>query len=203
MKIIGLTGSIATGKSSIGDMFNRLKIPVHDSDKTVHNLIGPKGAAVYDVIRLFGDIKDSDNGIDRKKLGEIVFSDSKAKADLEEVIHPLVRYDRNIFIRRMMSQRKKMVVVDIPLLYETGSENICDAVICSWAPYFLQKQRALKRFGMSEEKFNAILKQQIPQREKMILADFCLPTGLGKAYSYRLLKRWLSDQNKKHFTRKF
>ena len=203
MKIIGLTGSIATGKSSISDMFNRLKIPVHDSDKTVHSLIGPKGAAVDDVIRLFGDIKDSDNGIDRKKLGEIVFSDPKAKADLEAVIHPLVRYDRNIFIGRMMSQRRKIAVVDIPLLYETGSETICDMVICSWAPYFLQKQRALKRFGMSEEKFNAILKQQIPQREKMILADFCLPTGLGKAYSYRLLIGWLSNQNKKHLTRKF
>ena len=203
MKIIGLTGSIATGKSSIGDMFNRLKIPVHDSDKTVHSLIGPKGAAVDDVIRLFGDIKDSDNGIDRKKLSEIVFSDPKAKADLETVIHPLVRFDRNIFIGRMMSQRRKIAVVDIPLLYETGSETICDVVICSWAPYFLQKQRALKRFGMSEEKFNAILKQQIPQREKMILADFCLPTGLGKAYSYRLLKGWLSNQNKKHLTRKF
>ena len=143
------------------------------------------------------------NGIDRKKLGEIVFSDPKAKADLEAVIHPLVRYDRNKFISRMMSQRRKIAVVDIPLLYETGSETICDMVICSWAPYFLQKQRALKRFGMSEEKFNAILKQQIPQREKMILADFCLPTGLGKAYSYRLLIGWLSNQNKKHLTRKF
>ena len=194
MKIIGLTGSIATGKSSISEMFRRLKTPVHDSDKVVHNLMGPKGAAVPDIIKLFGDIRNKDKGVDRQKLGKIVFSDFEAKAALEKLIHPLIRLDRNTFIRRMRVQKKKLIVVDIPLLYETDSHHICDIIICTWAPIFLQKKRALKRFGMSEEKLDAILSQQLPQKEKMKLADFCLPTGLGKAYSYKLLKRWLSQQ---------
>ena len=194
MKIIGLTGSIATGKSSVSEMFYRLRIPVHDSDKIVHSLIGPKGAAVDGIIKLFGDLGDNENGIDRQKLGELVFSDFDAKKALEALIHPLVQIDRNLFISRMRSQKRKMAVVDIPLLYETGCEIYCDSIICVWAPDFLQKQRAIKRFGMSEKKLEAILEGQIPQKEKMNLADFCLPTGLGKAYSYKLLKRWLSRQ---------
>ncbi len=194
MKIIGLTGSIATGKSSVSEMFYRLRIPVHESDKIVHSLIGPKGAATNSIIKLFRDVGDNQNGIDRQKLGELVFSDSDAKTALEALIHPLVQTDRNIFISRMRSQRRKMVVVDIPLLYETGCEYFCDRIICVWAPDFLQKKRAMRRKGMSEKKLDSILKAQLPQREKMKLADFCLPSGLGKAYSYRLLKRWLSRQ---------
>ena len=91
----------------------------------------------------------------------------------------------------MRGQRQKMVVVDIPLLFETGCEVFCDSIICVWAPEFLQRQRALARLGMSEKKLNDILSYQLPQKVKMQLADFCLPTGLGKAYSYKLLKRWL------------
>ena len=194
MKIIGLTGSIATGKSSVSEMFHRLKIPVHDSDKIVHSLMGPKGAAIQGIIKLFGNVGDNENGIDRRKLGELVFSDPDAKTALEALVHPLVHTDRNAFLNQMNNQRKKMVVVDIPLLYETGCEYFCDRVICVWAPDFLQKRRAMKRTGMSEKKLDAILNGQIPQREKMNLADFCLPTGLGKAYSFRLLKRWVSRQ---------
>ena len=194
MKIIGLTGSIATGKSSVSNMFRRLRIPVHDSDRVVHSLIGPKGAAIQGITKLFGDVGNNENGIDRQKLGGLIFSDPDAKSALEALVHPLVQKDRNTFLNRMRSQRREMVVVDIPLLYETGCEYFCDTIICVWAPDFLQKQRAIKRIGMSEKKLEAILNGQIPQKEKMNLADFCLPTGLGKAYSYKLLKRWLSRQ---------
>ena len=192
MKTIGLTGSIATGKSSVGEMFYRLGIPVHDSDKTVHSLMSLNGAAVPKILNLFGNVCDNNNGIDRQKLGNIIFSDSEAKVKLEAIIHPLVRLERTKFINQMRGQRRKMIVVDIPLLFETYTDHICDIIICAWAPEFLQRQRALKRFGMSEKKLDAILCQQLPQREKMKLADFCLPTGLGKAYSFKLLKRWLS-----------
>lgn len=191
MRVIGLTGSIATGKTTIGKMCNHLKIPVHDSDKTVHDLIGPNGAAVPMIVELFGDIRTFENGIDREKLGRIVFSNVEEKKALESVIHPLVETNRNKFLARMRGQGKKMVVVDIPLLFETGCEVFCDSIICVWVPEFLQRQRALSRLGMSEKKLNDILSYQLPQKVKMQLADFCLPTGLGKAYSYKLLKRWL------------
>ena len=191
MRVIGLTGSIATGKTTVGKMFNHLRIPVHDSDKTVHDLIGPNGAAVPMIVELFGDIRTLENGIDREKLGKIIFSGFEEKKALESVIHPLVESNRNKFLTRMRGQRQKMVVVDIPLLFETGCEVFCDSIICVWAPEFLQRKRALARLGMSEKKLNEILSYQLPQRVKMQLADFCLPTGLGKAFSYKLLKRWL------------
>jgi dephospho-CoA kinase len=191
MRIIGLTGSIATGKSSVSDMFRYLRIPVHDADRSVHNFLGPHGLAVSDIIAAFGDVGNLDNGIDRQKLGDIIFSDPEAKNRLELIVHPLIWQDRQKFFKHMRFQNRKIVVVDIPLLFETGSDMVCDNIICVWAPYFLQRQRALHRAGMTQQKLDAILNNQLPQHTKMQLADFCLPTGLGKAYTYKLLKRWL------------
>lgn len=191
MRIIGLTGSIATGKSSVSDMFRYLRIPVHDADRSVHNFLGPHGLAVSDIIAAFGDVGNLDNGIDRQKLGDIIFSDPEAKNRLELIVHPLIWQDRQKFLKHMRLQNRKIVVVDIPLLFETGSDMVCDNIICVWAPYFLQRQRALHRAGMTQQKLDAILNNQLPQHTKMQLADFCLPTGLGKAYTYKLLKRWL------------
>ena len=191
MRIIGLTGSIATGKSSVSDMFRYLRIPVHDADRSVHNFLGPHGLAVSDIIAAFGDVGNLDNGIDRQKLGDIIFSDPEAKNRLELIVHPLIWQDRQKFFKHMRLQNRKIVVVDIPLLFETGSDMVCDNIICVWAPYFLQRQRALHRAGMTQQKLDAILNNQLPQHIKMQLADFCLPTGLGKAYTYKLLKRWL------------
>ncbi len=191
MKIIGLTGSIATGKSSVSDMFRYFKIPVHDADKAVHNFLGPHGTAVLDIIREFGDVGQPNMGINRQKLGDIIFNNPQAKKRLELIIHPLVWNDRNKFFKQMRLQNRKIVVVDIPLLFETGSDIICDRTICVWAPYFLQKQRALQRNGMTQNKLDAIVSNQLPQQIKMQLSDFCLPTGLGKAYTYKLLKSWL------------
>ena len=191
MRIIGLTGSIATGKSSVSDMFRYLRIPVHDADRSVHNFLGPHGLAVSDIIAAFGDVGNFDNGIDRQKLGDIIFSDSEAKNRLELIVYPLIWQDRQKFFKHMRLQNRKIVVVDIPLLFETESDMICDNIICVWAPYFLQRRRALHRTGMTEHKLDAILNNQLPQHTKMQLADFCLPTGLGKAYTYKLLKRWL------------
>jgi dephospho-CoA kinase len=191
MRIIGLTGSIATGKSSVSDMFRYLRIPVHDADRSVHNFLGPHGLAVSDIIAAFGDVGNLDNGIDRQKLGDIIFSDPEAKNRLELIVHPLIWQDRQKFFKHMRLQNRKIVVVDIPLLFETGSDMVCDNIICVWAPYFLQRQRALHRAGMTQQKLDAILNNQLPQHTKMQLADFCLPTGLGKAYTYKLLKRWL------------
>ena len=172
MRIIGLTGSIATGKSSVSDMFRYLRIPVHDSDKSVHNFLGPHGLAVSDIISAFGNVGNLDNGIDRQKLGDIIFGNPEAKNRLELIIHPLVWQDRHKFFKHMKLQNRKIVVVDIPLLFETGSDIICDNIICVWAPYFLQRQRALHRAGMTQHKLDAILNNQLPQHTKMQLADF-------------------------------
>ena len=191
MKIIGLTGSIATGKSTVTEMFRHLKIPVHDSDKKVHEFMEPQGPAVPKIISEFGDVGNIDEGINRQKLGKIIFGDAVAKARLESIVHPLVWYDRKRFFAEMKQQGRKIVVLDVPLLFETGSDIVCDTIICVWAPYFIQRQRALQRVGMSEKKFKSILEHQLPQQTKKRLADFPLPTGLGKAYTYKLLKRWL------------
>ena len=195
MKIIGLTGSIATGKSTVSAMFKHLKIPVHDADRTVHNILNSHVLAMSQIISEFGDVGNIIDGINRKKLSEIIFEDPLAKDRLEAIIHPLVWQNRNRFFTQMKLQGKKMVVLDVPLLFETGSNIICDETICVWAPYFIQRQRALRRAEMSEKKFKSILDNQLPQQTKKQLADFSLPTGLGKAYSYKLLKRWLSAKH--------
>ena len=194
MRIIGLTGSIATGKSTVTEMFRHLKIPVHDADKKVHEIMGPQSSAVPKIISEFGDVGNIDEGINRQKLGKIIFGDAVAKARLESIVHPLVWYDRERFFAEMKQQGRKIVVLDVPLLFETGSDIVCDKIICVWAPYFIQRQRALQRIGMSEKKFKSILENQLPQQTKKRLADFSLPTGLGKAYTYKLLKRWLSPK---------
>ena len=151
MKIIGLTGSIATGKSSVSNMFKYMRIPVHEADKEVHNLLGPHGLAVLDIISEFGDVGNIDIGIDRQKLGDMIFVDPLAKKKLELIIHPHVWRDRNKFIKQMKLQNRKLVALDIPLLFENGSDIICDKIICVWAPYFLQKQRALKRIKLDKK----------------------------------------------------
>ena len=137
MKIIGLTGSIATGKSSVSDMFRCLKIPVHDADKVVHNFLGPNGLAVLDIINEFGSVGHLDKGIDRQKLGNIIFSDPEAKNKLELIIHPLVWQNRNKFIKQMKLQNRKVVVLDIPLLFETESSIVCDEIICFLTGFFV------------------------------------------------------------------
>ena len=108
MKIIGLTGSIATGKSSVSDMFKYLKIPVHDADKAVHTSLAPGGLAVSDIISEFGDVGNADIGIDRQKLGNIVFANLEAKKRLELIIHPLVWHDRKKFFKQMKLQNRKI-----------------------------------------------------------------------------------------------
>ena len=193
MQIIGLTGSIASGKSSVANMFKRLLIPVHDADKVAHELMAPNGIAVPQILQQFGDVGSLSGGIDRHKLGTIIFQDGTAKNQLEMILHPLIFENRSRFLRLMQSQRYAKVVLDVPLLFETGSQVICDTVICVWAPKFLQYQRALRRAGMTPEKLDAIINYQMPQHDKKTLADFTLPTGLGKADTFRRLRHWLKQ----------
>ena len=188
MKIIGLTGSIAMGKSVAAKMFRRLGLPVRDSDATIHRLLAKGGAGVAPVAKLCPDAI-VDGAVDRRKLGAKVFADPAALAHLEAILHPLARQDMKAFLDRHRRQRTKRVVLDVPLLYETGIDAICDLVVVVSASPTIQRLRALSRPGMTDEKLAGILARQMPDSEKRRRADIVAITALGYLPTLRALKR--------------
>lgn len=186
MLIVGLTGSIGMGKSSAGEMLRRLGVPVHDADAAVHRLMEKGGAAVAAVAAAFPGVERG-GAIDRRLLGARVLQDSVALRRLEAILHPLVRQETQRFLAQQARLRRPLVVLDIPLLYETGGERRCDAVIVVSAPTFVQRARVLRRRGMTEERFQAVLARQLPDAEKRRRADFVVQTGLHKAHALRQL----------------
>jgi dephospho-CoA kinase len=179
MFVLGLTGSIAMGKSTAAKVFRSLGVPVFDADAVVHCLLEPRGAAVGPVGEAFPDCR-SDGAIDRHRLGRIVFGDSAALARLEAILHPLVREAERRFLADAAAARQPLVVLEIPLLFETGSERRVDAVAVVSAPAFLQRQRVLRRSGMTAERLAAIRTRQLPDTLKRRRADFVIPTGLDR-----------------------
>ena len=188
MIILGLTGSIGMGKTSAARSLRRLGVPVHDADAAVHRLLGPGGKAVPEIQALFTQAVEN-GAVNRRTLGSIVFADPAALRRLESVLHPMVRKEEQAFLKRMRRRRKRLVVLDIPLLYETGAAARVDAVIVVSAPAILQARRVLARPGMTQQKFAQILQQQMPDAEKRRRADFVVSTGLGHDRSLRQLKR--------------
>jgi dephospho-CoA kinase len=188
MKIIGLTGSIAMGKSVAAKMFRRLGLPVRDSDATIHRLLAKGGAGVAPVAKLFPDAI-VDGAVDRRKLGAKVFADPKALARLEAILHPLARQDMKTFLDQHRRRRTKRVVLDVPLLYETGIDAICDLVVVVSASPTIQRLRALSRPGMNGEKLAGILARQMSDSEKRRRADVVAITALGYLPTLRALKR--------------
>ena len=194
MLIIGLTGSIATGKSTVAMMLRQMRFSVYDADATVHRLMGPNGAAVAAITACFGaDIGDKATGINRNRLGNLVFTNPDKKAALEAILHPLVRQHKDQFIKQARQYRKSAVFLDVPLLFETGGDQACDFVITVWSPTFIQRQRALRRDGMTLEKFHAIVQSQHPQPDKKQMSDLALPSSLGRAETNRRLRKWLKS----------
>jgi dephospho-CoA kinase len=196
MKIIGLTGSIGMGKSSAAQMLRRLGLPVFDADATVHRLMGPGGIAVEQVRAAFPDLKNlvtPAGAIDRHVLGGRVLGDPPALARLEAILHPLVAVARRDFLAAVARRRVPMAVLDVPLLYETGGDAACDAVLVVSAPAFLQRQRVLGRAGMDETRFLNILKQQVPDREKRRRTQYVVETGLSKSYTLMELRQYLRE----------
>jgi dephospho-CoA kinase len=185
MVILGLTGSIGMGKSTAAAMLRRLGLPVHDADASVHRLMGKGGKAVAAIEVAFPGVVEA-GAVDRKKLGAAVFDDPPALRRLEAILHPLVREETQSFLRRQARRRAPLVVLDIPLLYETGAERRVDAVLVVTAPAHQQRQRVLRRPGMTEERFAQVLSQQLPDAEKRRRADFLVNNGLSKG---RTLKR--------------
>jgi len=188
MKILCLTGSVGMGKTTAARMLRRLGVPVHDADAEVHRLLGRGGAAVPAVAKAFPGVKTG-SAIDRAALGRIVFSDPAALKRLEKILHPLVRKAERAFLAKARRQRQPLVVLDIPLLFETRGEGTCDGVIVVSAPEAIQRARVLARPGMTREKLAGIEARQMPDAEKRQRADVVIETGLGRRHSFENLRR--------------
>ena len=188
MFVLGLTGSIGMGKSTAANMFKLLGVPVHDADSSVHYLLSKDTLVLKKVADRFPESFDG-LSIDRQILGSMVFNDIKARKDLETIIHPHVRMMSKYFLRNQSRIGTRLVVLDIPLLYETGSDSRVDSVVVVTAPKFLQLRRVLMRPGMNVKKLEGILKSQMSDYDKRRRADFIVETGIGKAYTYRALSR--------------
>ena len=174
MIVLGLTGSIGMGKSTVAAMFRRLRVPVFDADAAVHALQAPGGAALPGIAAAFpGTV--TDGVLDREALGARVFGDAVALDQLQAIVHPLVAAARARFLRR--HRRAALVVLDIPLLFEAGGAGDCDLVAVVNAPVAVQRARVLARPGMTEARLAAILARQTPDADKRARADVVIPTG--------------------------
>lgn len=188
MYILGLTGSIGMGKSETSKMFRRLGVPVFDADAAVHRLLGRGGAAVAPIEAVFPGVT-KDGAVDRVALGPRVFNQPDELRRLESIIHPLVGRMQRQFLSQSMRRGERLVVLDIPLLFEGRGEDRCDATAVVSAPFFIQRQRVMARPNMTEEKFHGILRQQVPDVVKRQRADFILPTGAGLHTTLRHVSR--------------
>ncbi|NVK18706.1 MAG: dephospho-CoA kinase [Methylocystaceae bacterium] len=189
MYILGLTGSIGMGKSATAQMFRDFAIPVHDADATVHQLMGPKGRATEQIEKAFPGSIQENGAVDRQKLGEYVFENPQELKKLEAILHPLVRAEEQKFLRLQQLHKKSLVVLDIPLLFETHGEKRCDGVAVVSASKSLQYRRVMARTGMTSDKFAAILKKQMPDFEKRKRADFVILSGNGYRVARNKVKR--------------
>lgn len=188
MIVLGLTGSIGMGKTHAARVLRRLGLPVFDADGVVHRLIGEGGEAVAAVEHAFpGVVKDG--AVDHEALANRVFADGRALKRLEAILHPLVRAAERRFLRRAALTGKDVVVLDLPLLFETGTERRCDATILVTAPAFVQEPRVMKRPGMTRSRLAAIRARQMPEPEKRRRADFVVRTGLSRGETLKQLRR--------------
>ncbi|NHF72940.1 dephospho-CoA kinase [Paracoccus xiamenensis] len=173
--LLGLTGSIGMGKSTTGQMFTELGYPLWDADAAVHRLYAPGGAAVDAVAAAFPAALQ-DGAIDRVRLKAALAADPAGLKRLESIVHPLVAADRRDFIAKAARDGARIVVLDIPLLFETGAEGQMDGVAVVSTDAETQRRRVLARPGMTAETFAMILSRQMPDAEKRARADWVIPT---------------------------
>jgi dephospho-CoA kinase len=191
MIIIGLTGGIGMGKSTAAQILKTMGFPIYNADAEVHKLLKKDGKAVARVAKLFPETLHN-YAIDRKMLGRAVFGKPRKLRRLEKILHPLVRQAEIAFVKNARKAKKRAVILEIPLLFETGGEKRCDITLCVTAPRVIQKSRVLSRLGMTEERFHAILKNQMPDAQKRKKADYIVPTGKGLAATEKHLHKILS-----------
>ena len=178
--IIGLTGSIAMGKSTVAAMFEAEDVPVFDADAAVHELQGPNGLLVTEIEAAFPGTTGT-QGVDRQKRGAAVLGNAEKLARLEAIVHPAVGKLRTDFLTAHAD--KSMIVFDIPLLFEKGGHQAVNHIVVVSAPAEQQRARALARPGMTAEKFEHILKLQVPDAEKRARADTVIDTGQTLAHT--------------------
>ena len=193
MLIVGLTGSIATGNRQFRHV-SRLNFRVHDSDKVAHQLMGPGGSAAEQIVSRFGSKVECFVRYKSHPTRQSGVFDPNKRCLLEQILHP-IHEQKQKFIQHNRYQRRKVVFLDVPLLFETGGDHYCDRVITVWCPPFLQTIRALRRPGMTEKKLSSVLEAQWPQSDKCFLSDLTLPSSIGRAETLKRLKRWLRSEN--------
>ncbi len=192
MVIVGLTGSIGMGKSTAASMLRRMGVPLYDADAAVHALQAPGGAALPAIEAAFpGVVKQG--VLDRQALGARVFGNKEALRKLEAIVHPMVGQRQRAFLKRAAMRRAPLVVLDIPLLFEGRGERRVDATLVVSAPAFLQRRRVMARPGMTAEKLDGILGQQVPDALKRRMATVVIPTGLGLAPTRAALEKAIAE----------
>lgn len=174
MIVVGLTGSIGMGKSTTARLFGAHGDAVHDADAAVHRLY--RGAAVSPVGEAFPGVV-VDGEVDRRRLSAAVLGNAEAMARLEAIVHPLVRAEEERFLAAARAEGRRIAVLDIPLLLETGRDRDVDVVVVASAPETVQRARVLARPGMTPERFEAILARQMPDAQKRRRAHFIVETG--------------------------
>jgi dephospho-CoA kinase len=185
MIVLGLTGSIGMGKSTAAAALRRLGVPLYDADAEIHKMLGRGGAAVAAVEAAFPGVRNENGSIDRGRLGQRVFGKPEELHRLEKILHPMVRAVERRWLGQQRARREKLVVLDIPLLFETDRIDRVDGVIVVSAPARLQRERVLRRRGMTAERLAAILNSQLPDRRKRQRADFVVRTALSRATGAR------------------
>jgi len=177
------------GKTWGAKCFRLYGAPVHDADVCVHRLVGPGGFATAQIEASFPGVIDNDGGVDRQKLADQVWGDDLALNRLEALLHPLVRQDQRRFLQCCQRRGARLAVLDIPLLYETDARPRVDAVVVMSAPERVQRQRVMRRAGMTDNKLRAILERQAPNEIKCRLAEFVVTTGATRGQSLRQIAK--------------
>ena len=190
MFLLGLTGGIGMGKSETARIFRRLGVPVYDADETVHRLYAQGGGGAPLVEKAFPGTTEG-GAVDRAALAGMVVGNETAMERLEGIIHPLVRAAEDAFLQNQFARGAPIVVLDIPLLFETGRESSLDATVVVSAPLEVQRARVARRPGMTEQKLAALLARQMPDVEKRSRADFVIETGYGLDYALNQVRRVL------------
>ena len=190
---LALTGSIGMGKSATAAMFAARGVPVYDADAAVHAVYAPGGEAVAPLEQAFPGVKGPDGGVDRTRLRQRVIDDPDAMKRLEAIVHPIVGARQLAFLEKAHADGHMIVVLDIPLLFETGGDKRADAIVVVSAPPDVQKARVMARGQMTEAEFEAILARQVPDSVKRGRADFVIDTSQGFAHAEQRVDEILAE----------
>ncbi len=187
-RVLGLTGTIGSGKSTAAAMLARMGVPTFSADACVHGLLAPGGGAAAAVAAAFPGVAGKGGGISRPALARAVFGNAAALARLESILHPRVRAAETAFIARQRRAGRALCALEIPLLFETEAETLCDAVVVVTAPRAVEDARVLARPGMTRDRLAAARARQMSAHDKAARADFVVRTGLGRRHTWRALR---------------